>query len=79
MPITASEAAEIARAHGLSLSDAVALSRLSATVEEAQALAAQFAPEAPEPDMNTKIRKQAGAIKHRQQSAAAALFRRGGQ
>ena len=76
MPITASEAAEIARAHGLSLSDAVALSRLSATVAEAESLAAQFAPEAPV-DMDAEIRGKVGAIKHRQQSAAAALFRRG--
>lgn len=49
--ITAKEAAQVANEHGLSLSDAVALQRLSNTTAEAEALAGQFtgAPQPPPP------------------------------
>lgn len=40
-------AAKIAKAAGLTLSDAVALSRLAETAAEAEALASTFAPEDP--------------------------------
>ena len=42
MGITAIEAARIANAAGLSLSDAVALQQLSGTVADAEAFAAEF-------------------------------------
>jgi len=42
MGISAVEAAKIANAHGLSLSDAVALQQLSGTVADAEAFAAEF-------------------------------------
>ncbi len=38
-------AAKVARAHGLSLTDAAALQRLASSEEEAEALAAMFADE----------------------------------
>lgn len=58
MPITADEAARIAKANGLGLSDAVALQRLANTTEEAEHLAGQFAPEddTPTDKSNARIR-----------------------
>lgn len=43
MTITAKEAGQIARKHGLSLSDAAALAKLADTAQEAHDLAAMFA------------------------------------
>jgi hypothetical protein len=42
MPISNQEAAEVARRHGLSLQDAVALARLSDNVKEGDQLAEMF-------------------------------------
>lgn len=43
MPITPTEAAEVARRHGLSLHDAAGLVSLAADVDDANAIAARFA------------------------------------
>lgn len=47
--ITSKEAAEVARKHGLSLTDASALSRLADSTEEADELAAMFADKGDDP------------------------------
>jgi hypothetical protein len=71
--ITSREAAEVARAHGLTLNDAAALSRLADSTEEAGELAALFAEQTP-PDMNTILRAQVAARREHREG----LFRRGG-
>jgi hypothetical protein len=45
MPILPTEAADIAKAHGLTLSDARALAVMADTIEHAEELAAKFTPE----------------------------------
>jgi hypothetical protein len=53
MGITATDAVAIARRHGLSLTDASALHRLSETREEAETIAREYAPE-PDRDLTLK-------------------------
>ncbi|MEX2659710.1 MAG: hypothetical protein WD232_08435 [Acidimicrobiales bacterium] len=50
MTITEDEAADIAKRHGLGLSDAVSLRDLAADTDHAEALAARFAPGELTPD-----------------------------
>lgn len=45
MPIDATTATTVAKAHGLNLSDAAALARLADTPEQATEMAKQFAPD----------------------------------
>jgi hypothetical protein len=71
--ITSKQAAEVARRHGLTLSDAAALARLADSPEEADELGALFGEEVP-PDMNEVIR---GEVATRQQHRQGVL-RRGG-
>lgn len=52
MPITPTEAADIARKHGLTLSDAAGLAALANTLDEAETIAARFA--TPEVDTATR-------------------------
>lgn len=54
MGITATEAAEIARRHGLSLQDAAGLASLANSTEEAEQLAARFS--TPESEMNRFVK-----------------------
>ena len=69
MTITHAEAVEIARRHGLGLTDAAALARLAETLEEAEQVADLLAP----PDdaasgaarMNARIRQQVADAQQR--------------
>lgn len=55
MPISSQDAAAVARRHGLGLGDAAALQRLADTPDEAEDLAAQFAPDPDPRDMASKV------------------------
>ena len=69
--ITSREAAEAAKKYGLSLTDAAAIARLADTPEEADSLAAMFAPEAnPNQQINDRIRGQVTDAANRRTSAA---------
>lgn len=66
MSIDSKEAAQIAKKHGLSLTDAAALARLAETPEEAEELAALFTGKQEERQrevserINEQIRRRAG-------------------
>ncbi len=70
MPLTAEEALTIAKRHGLTMTDAVALQRLAGSVEEAEAFARSFAPVPPPVDMNARIRRQAKSAAKKRSAAA---------
>lgn len=66
MTITSKEAAEVARKHDLTLTDASALARLADTVEEADDIAELFTKR--EPDMSGRIRARVAAARRRREA-----------
>lgn len=63
MPITVDQAAEIARRHGLNLSDAQALSMLSDDEEHAERLARQFTPEQTPDELAAAVDSRLGRVR----------------
>ena len=79
MTITRAEAVEIARRHGLGVTDAAALARLAETVEEAEQVASLLAtPDDAVKRSNATIRREAQAGKiHGEADDMTSFIRRG--